>query len=79
MVSLRTHVPERLLEIGGATRTVQATNSFKNLKVYLYFTEPVLNTSAEILSSINMTEGMLRPINGSSLANRRFGYLVSGG
>ncbi|KMT10614.1 hypothetical protein BVRB_5g117340 [Beta vulgaris subsp. vulgaris] len=76
MVSLRTHVPERLLELGGATRTVQATNSFKNLKVYLYFTEPVLNTSAEILSSINMTEGMLRPINGSSLANRRFGYLI---
>ncbi|XP_021718909.1 uncharacterized protein LOC110686621 [Chenopodium quinoa] len=75
-VSLRTHVPEKLIHLGGDTRTVQATNSFKNLKVYLYFTEPVLNTSTEILSSINTTEGMLRPINGSSLANRRFGYMI---
>uniref|UniRef100_A0A803L8K1 Uncharacterized protein n=1 Tax=Chenopodium quinoa TaxID=63459 RepID=A0A803L8K1_CHEQI len=75
-VSLRTHVPEKLIQLGGDTRTVQATNSFKNLKVYLYFTEPVLNTSTEILSSIKTTEGTLRPINGSSLANRRFGYMI---
>ncbi|XP_056686161.1 uncharacterized protein [Spinacia oleracea] len=74
--SLRTHVPEKLLQLGGDTRTVQATNSFKNLKVYLYFTEPVSNTSTEILSAINTTQGMLRPINGSSLANRRFGYMI---
>ncbi|KAL2935960.1 Cysteine--tRNA ligase [Bienertia sinuspersici] len=75
-VSLRIHVPEKLLQLGGDTRTVQATNSFKNLKVYLYFSEPVLNTSAEVMSSINTTMGMLRPINGSSLTNRRFGYMI---
>lgn len=75
-VNLRTHVPEKLLQLGGDTRTVQATNSYKNLKVYVYFTEPVLNTSTEILNSINTTEGTLRPINGSSLANRRYGYMI---
>ncbi|KAL2899737.1 Elongation factor 1-alpha, partial [Bienertia sinuspersici] len=31
-VSLRIHVPEKLLQPGGDTRTVHATNSFKNLK-----------------------------------------------
>lgn len=75
-VSLRTHVPERLLELGGETRTVQATNNSKNLKVYLYFTEPVLNTSTELLNTIYISQGSLRPINGSSLANRRFGFMI---
>ncbi|CAO2819058.1 unnamed protein product [Amaranthus hypochondriacus] len=75
LVSIRTHVPERLIQFGGETRAVLATNSFENLKVYLYFMEPVLNTSTEILSSIDTTEGMLRPINGSNLENRRFGYM----
>lgn len=75
-VSLRTHVPERLIQLNGDTRTVQATNDSKNLKVYLYFTEPVLNTSTDIMKSIRISQGSLRPINGSSLANRRFGYLI---
>lgn len=77
-VSLRTHVPEKLLQLEGETRTVQATNNPKNLKVYLYFTEPVLNTSTEIMNSISINQGLLRPIDGSSFANRRFGYMIEG-
>lgn len=75
-VSLRIHVPEKLLQLNGETRTVQATNDSKNLKVYLYFTEPVLNTSIEIMKSIHVSQGLLRPINSSTLANRRFGYQI---
>ncbi|KAL7098476.1 hypothetical protein ACP275_09G019800 [Erythranthe tilingii] len=75
-VNLRTHIPERLLEIKSETRTVLATNKNKNLKVYLYFTEPVTNSSSEILNSLNTNQGSLVPINGSSFGQRRFGYQI---
>ncbi|KAG8378846.1 hypothetical protein BUALT_Bualt07G0027200 [Buddleja alternifolia] len=74
-VNLRTHISERLLQINSDTRTVLATNKSKNLKVYLYFTEPVMNSSAEIMNSLNTSEGSLVPISGNnSLGQRRFGY-----
>lgn len=76
-VNLRTHVPEKLLELNSETRTVQATNNYKNLKVYLYFSDPVLNSSTEVLSSLNTSLGVLLPVSGRSLGNRRFGFLVS--
>ncbi|GMH16785.1 hypothetical protein Nepgr_018626 [Nepenthes gracilis] len=75
-VRMRTHVPERLLQINDETRTVQATNNYKYLKLYLYFTQPVLNTSYEILNTLTSSEGMLHPIAGKSLMNRRFGYRI---
>lgn len=73
-VDLRTHIPEQLLQLNGETRTVQATNKYKNLKVYLYFTEPVLNSSAEILKSLSTSQGSLVPAIGDSLGNRRYGF-----
>ncbi|KAM7465314.1 hypothetical protein LguiB_012876 [Lonicera macranthoides] len=72
--NLRTHVPEQLLQIDSETRTVQATNRHKNLKVYLYFTSPVLNSSAEILNSVHTSQGSLLPISGNTFENRRFGF-----
>lgn len=75
-MDLRSHVPEKLLQLDSKTRTVQATNDYEKLKVYLYFSEPVLNSSAEILNSINTSQGILIPINGENLGNRRFGFLV---
>ncbi|KAB5526555.1 hypothetical protein DKX38_020402 [Salix brachista] len=51
-VDLRIHIPEKLLQLNEEIRTVlQATNNYDNLKFYLYFSEPVLNSSAEILNS----------------------------
>ncbi|KAL0440991.1 UNVERIFIED_CONTAM: hypothetical protein Sradi_0038000 [Sesamum radiatum] len=76
-VNLRTHIPERILQINSEARTVLATNKDKNLKVYLYFTEPVMNTSAEILNSLNINQGSLLPISGSSFGQRRFGYQLT--
>lgn len=75
--NLRTHISERLLQIDNQTRTVLASNRIKKLKIYLYFTEPVANSSAEIMNSIRTNQGSLVPINGSSLGERRFGYQVS--
>ncbi|KAL3824855.1 hypothetical protein ACJIZ3_020884 [Penstemon smallii] len=76
-VNLRTHIPERLLEIESDTRTIQATNQNKNLMVYLYFTEPVMNSSTEILNSLNASQGSFIPISGNSLGQRRFGYQLT--
>ena len=75
-VNLRIHVPERLLQLNGETRLVQATNNYNKLKVYLYFSEPVLNSSAEILNSLQMSQGTLLPVSGNDLGNRRFGFMV---
>ncbi|KAF8399728.1 hypothetical protein HHK36_015599 [Tetracentron sinense] len=75
-VNLRTHIPEKLLQLNSETRTVEATNNYENLKVYLYFSEPILNKSAEILSSLHSSQGLLLPANGKTRGNRRFGFLV---
>lgn len=75
-VNMRTHIPEKLLQINSATRTILATNKNKFLKIYLYFTEPVMNSSAEILNAIDLNQGSLVPISGSSRGQRRFGYQV---
>ncbi|KAK6249525.1 hypothetical protein SCA6_003530 [Theobroma cacao] len=76
-VDLRTHVPEKLLQVNSKIRTVRATNNHNNLKVYLYFSAPILNSSAEILSSLNIRQGRLLPISGEHHGNRRFGFLVA--
>lgn len=75
-VDLRSHVPEKLLQLNNKTRTVQATNDDEKLKVYLYFSEAVLNSSAEILNSLNSSQGTLVPINGKNRGNHRFGFMV---
>ncbi|KAL6007060.1 hypothetical protein ACLOJK_032556 [Asimina triloba] len=76
IVNLRTHVPEKLLQLNSQTRTVGATNNDKYLRIYLYFSHPVLNSSAEILSVLRTSNGILLPTSGRSLWNRRFGYIV---
>ncbi|XP_062025753.1 uncharacterized protein LOC133742079 isoform X1 [Rosa rugosa] len=75
--NLRIHIPETLLQLNGETRTVQATNNHNNLKMYLYFSEPVLNTSAQILNTINISQGLLLPDSTNNSGNRRFGFAVS--
>lgn len=76
-VDIRTHIPERLLQIDSEKRTVLATNSAENMEVYLYFTEPISNSSTEILNSLSISQGFLTPISGNSFGERRFGFQVS--
>ena len=69
-INLTTHVPRRQLQLNGETIVVRATNNYKKLKVCSTFPEPVLNTSeeiknslkAEILYSLQMSEGSLLPL-----------------
>ncbi|KAK7301544.1 hypothetical protein RJT34_12410 [Clitoria ternatea] len=76
-VNIRTHIPEKLLQLNSETRTVQATNDYNRLKVYLYFSAPVLNSSTEIMNSLNITQGSLLPTGAKSLGNRRFGFMIA--
>ena len=85
-VNLTTHVPERLLQLNGETRLVRATNSCIKLRVCLTFPEPVLNSSAEILNSLEvkilyaleLSQGTLLPLAVSKQhpRHRRFEYKV---
>lgn len=77
-VDLRTHVPEKLLQLNSETRTVLATNDYNDLRFYVYFSSPILNTSTEVLNSVKISQGSLQQIDGESNANQRFGYQVSG-
>ncbi|XP_011028534.1 PREDICTED: uncharacterized protein LOC105128518 isoform X1 [Populus euphratica] len=76
-VDLRIHIPEKLLQLNNEIRTVKATNNDDNLKFYMYFSEPILNSSAEILNSLNTSQGVLLPISGENLGNRKFGFQVA--
>ncbi|TMX04693.1 hypothetical protein EJD97_005775 [Solanum chilense] len=75
---IRTHIPERLLQIDSEMRTVRATNSTENMEVYLYFNEPISNSSTDILNSLSISQGLLTPISGNSFGERRFGFQVRG-
>lgn len=76
-MDITTTVPEKMLQIQGATRVVRATNDEEDLRIYLSFAQPVLNSSAEILSALTATDAVLTPTNRSTLGNRRFGYVVN--
>ncbi|XP_054821268.1 uncharacterized protein LOC129320105 [Prosopis cineraria] len=76
-VNLRTRVPERLLQLNSETRTVLATNDYNKLKVFVYFSAPVLNSSTEIVKHLSINQGSLLPTSGKTHANRRFGFLIA--
>ncbi|KAK2442902.1 hypothetical protein P8452_21317 [Trifolium repens] len=76
-VNIRTHVPEKLLQLNGETRSVQATNDHNKLKVYLYFSSPILNSSKEVMDSLDISHGSLVPTSAENLGNRRFGFMIA--
>ena len=86
VVNLTTHVPERQLDVNGETRLVRATNNCVKLRICLTFRVPVLNSSAEILKSLEpeilyslpKRQGNVLPLNVSKEdpGHRRFEYMV---
>lgn len=71
-----TAIPDIQLEVNNEVRTVEATNNKKSLKIYLDFTAPLLNSSAEILKVLQSTAGVLYSTERKTHGNRRFGYLL---
>ncbi|KAG6490499.1 hypothetical protein ZIOFF_051797 [Zingiber officinale] len=49
LMSLETGIPKKILQLKGEIRTAEATNIAKDLRIYLSFSEPVLNSSEELL------------------------------
>ncbi|KAM3329419.1 hypothetical protein ACQJBY_026473 [Aegilops geniculata] len=76
-MNITASIPQKLLQIQGAMRVVEATNDDRELRIYMSFAEPVMNTSAEILAALTATGAVLTPTNRSTLGNRRFGFLVN--
>lgn len=73
-------VAEKMVQIQGVTRLVQASNEEEGLRIYLAFAQPVLNSSEQILRALTATDAVavhLTPTNRSTLGNRRFGYVVT--
>uniref|UniRef100_A0A804QLM0 Bacterial Ig-like domain-containing protein n=1 Tax=Zea mays TaxID=4577 RepID=A0A804QLM0_MAIZE len=71
-------VAEKMVQIQGVTRLVQASNEEEGLRIYLAFAQPVLNSSEQILRALTATDAVavhLTPTNRSTLGNRRFGYV----
>uniref|UniRef100_R7WF15 Bacterial Ig-like domain-containing protein n=1 Tax=Aegilops tauschii TaxID=37682 RepID=R7WF15_AEGTA len=76
-MNITASIPEKLLQIQGAMRVVEATNDDRELRIYMSFAEPVMNSSAEVLAALTVTGAVLTPTNRSTLGNRRFGYVVN--
>ncbi|CAA6673081.1 unnamed protein product [Spirodela intermedia] len=76
-VDVKTRIAQKLIQINRVPRTVEATNDDRDLRVYVNFSVPVVNSSSEILRALRTTAGVLVPTNRSSLGNRRFVKNVS--
>ncbi|XP_020098257.1 uncharacterized protein LOC109717023 [Ananas comosus] len=76
LMNITTGIPPKLLQLNGMMRTVEATNNENNLRIYLSFSAPVLNSSTEILRVLRTSSGSLSPTYRNSLGNHRFGYIV---
>ncbi|KAH9315090.1 hypothetical protein KI387_023717, partial [Taxus chinensis] len=77
-VNLWTPIPELQMDINNELRTVQTTNKEDNLKIFLDFNNPIVNSSAEILSVLYLqsSTGLLMPIHRKSHGNRQFGFQI---
>ncbi|KAL6011560.1 hypothetical protein ACLOJK_002008 [Asimina triloba] len=70
---LWTMVPAYELEISKVARTILATNKAEDLQICLELSDPVLNSTEEVLSVLHASVGNLLPIHGGNHA-RRFSF-----
>jgi hypothetical protein len=76
-LDLWTSVPSYELVINGVPRTVLATNKLEDIKLFLDFSIPIINSTKQILKTLHVNSGNLIPIHGKLRANRRFVFEVS--
>ncbi|XP_022750466.1 uncharacterized protein LOC111299514 [Durio zibethinus] len=72
LVDLWSSVPSYKLTINGVPRTVFATNIREQLELYLDFSIPVINSTEQILTALDVNSGSLIPVHERTLGNRRF-------
>ncbi|XP_059449067.1 uncharacterized protein LOC132179363 isoform X2 [Corylus avellana] len=72
LLDLWTSVPSYELVINGVPRTVLATNKMEDIKLFLDFSIPIINSTEQILKTFHVNSGNLIPVHGKIHANRRF-------
>lgn len=77
LVNLWTAIPELELDVNHTPRTSQATNQISDLRIYLDFNDPIVNSTEEILSVLQPNIGFLRSIRRRSHGKRRFGFQLT--
>ncbi|KAL5581377.1 hypothetical protein UlMin_013819 [Ulmus minor] len=75
-VDLWTSVTAYELAINGVPRTVLATNKMEELKIYLDFSIPIMNSTEQVMNSLLLNWGNLMPIDSRNQGNRRFAFKV---
>ncbi|KAF2305074.1 hypothetical protein GH714_001601 [Hevea brasiliensis] len=70
LVDLWMPVPSYVLEINGIPRTVMATNKMEDLKIFLDFSIPIVNSTEELLNALHVNYGNISPIRNHG--NRKF-------
>ncbi|GFS31083.1 hypothetical protein Acr_00g0015510 [Actinidia rufa] len=73
LVDLWMSVPSYELVLNGVPRTVIATNKMEDLRVFLDFSSPIINSTEQILTALRVNSGHFIPSQGRS-GNRRFGF-----
>ena len=76
-VDMWTSVPSYELVLNGVPRTVLATNKMEDLKLFLDFSIPILNSTQDILNALQVNSGNIIPIHDRNEGNRRFDFEVS--
>lgn len=76
-VDLWTSVPSYELKFNGVSRTVTATNKMEELKFFLDFSSPIINSTDEILNALHPNSGFIVPLPSRNHGNRRFAFEVS--
>ncbi|KAM6573173.1 hypothetical protein CsatA_017253 [Cannabis sativa] len=74
LVDFWTAVPSYELVLNGVPRTVLATNKKEDLKIFLDFRIPIVNTTDQIANALQVNMGNLVPIYSTNQANRRFAF-----
>ncbi|KAI8017251.1 hypothetical protein LOK49_LG04G03527 [Camellia lanceoleosa] len=71
-VDLWMSVPSYELVINGVPRTIIATNKMEDLKVFLDFSSPIINSTEQILSALHVNSGNFVPSHSVNHGNRGF-------
>lgn len=69
-------VPSYELMLNGGLRTVLATNKVEDLKFFLEFTAPIINSTEQVLSALQVDKNNLVAIGSRNQGSRRFAFEV---
>lgn len=77
LVDLWTSVPSYELVINGLPRTVLSTNKMEDIKIFLDFSIPIINSTEQILKALHANSGTLILVHDKIQGSRRFAFEVS--